>query len=333
MKHRTIPVFVPHLGCPNDCSFCNQKKITGVTEEVTPQQADKLIREALETVDRENTFVEIGFFGGSFTGIPPSQQEALLAVARRYVREGRADAIRLSTRPDYIDSEILDRLSAYGVTTIELGVQSLHDAVLIKNNRGHTAEQAIRASWLIKSRGFRLGLQMMVGLPGDTKEISIRTAEQIAALSPDCVRIYPTLVIQHTLLEEWFSSGRYTPLTVEQAIDICKELVILFRRENIDIIRLGLCASDSVRGGIVAGPYHPAFGALVESALAFDRMCAALNGLRASKVSVAVNPRFVSILVGNRRENIRRLKARYGFDEIHIEQCPDVPYGTFKVVN
>lgn len=244
-KQYIIPIFVPHLGCPNDCVFCNQKSISGTTKQVTKDDVKEIIEKHLENI-KENCKVEIAFFGGSFTGIEESKQEELLSTAYEYIKKGKAESIRISTRPDYIDKKILKRLKKYKVKTIELGVQSTNDYILKKAGRGHTFEDVKKASKLIRLYGFHLGHQMMVGLPESTNADEINTAKQLIKLKPKMIRIYPVLVIKNTKLEKDYNNGKYTPLTVVQAVEICKELVKLFAQKNIEIIRIGLQPTETI---------------------------------------------------------------------------------------
>ena len=204
-----IPIFVPHLGCPNDCTFCNQKKISGQTKMVTAKDVKDTIEYYLKYFKQENNYIEVAFFGGSFTGIEPEKQEELLGAAFEYVKAKKVNSIRLSTRPDYIDKEILKRLKKYGVKTIELGVQSTNNYILEKSKRGHTFEDVRKASKLIRRYGFTLGHQMMIGLPESSKNDEIKTAKDLIKLKPKIVRIYPVLVINGTRLEEDYNSGDY----------------------------------------------------------------------------------------------------------------------------
>lgn len=244
-KQYIIPIFVPHLGCPNDCIFCNQKSISGQTKQVTKDDVNIIIEEHLKYI-KENSKFEIAFFGGSFTGIDEAKQEELLSAAYEYIKQGRAKSIRISTRPDYIDKKTLKRLKKYKVKTIELGVQSANDYILKKAGRGHTFEDVKKASKLIRLYGFNLGHQMMVGLPESTNVDEINTAKELIKLKPKMVRIYPVLVIKNTKLEKDYNEGKYSPLTVVQAVETCKELVKLFVKKNIEIIRIGLQPTDTI---------------------------------------------------------------------------------------
>lgn len=259
MRKYNIPIFIPHLGCPNDCAFCNQKKITGVDTDITPKKCEEIIGEYLSSV-KENSEAEIAFFGGSFTGLDLSLQEEFLKTASKF--QSRITGIRLSTRPDYISEEILDLLCRYGVSEIELGTQSSDDTVLEKNRRGHTFSDTVRASEMIKSRGIGLGLQMMIGMYGSNREKDIKTARDLIALEPNSTRIYPTLVLSGTALEKM----DFEPYSLEEAAEVASEIAELFMEKNITILRMGLHDSTELRtGGVVKGPYHPAFGEIVQS--------------------------------------------------------------------
>ena len=270
MKHANISLFVPHQGCPHQCSFCNQKTISGSVKDLTPEEVREALEKAVnDKVDPENT--EIAFFGGSFTAIKRDYMISLLEAAKPFVEAGSFCGIRISTRPDAIDEDVLEILENYKVTSIELGAQSTDEQVLLLNHRGHTRDDIIKASRLIKAKGFSLGLQMMTGLLGDTPEKSLKTAEDIIALKPDTVRIYPTIVLEGTYLGELFKKGEYRPQTVEEATELCAVLLKRFYEENITVIRLGLHSGGNVEEGYLSGPYHPAFGELCESRIYLDK--------------------------------------------------------------
>lgn len=312
MKNYNIPIFVPHRGCPFDCVFCNQKHITGQTDEVDEIDVKNTIEEYLKTLPKEDVFIETAFFGGSFTGIDIDVQRKLLGAAYEYVKSGDINGIRISTRPDYISEEILDMLTEYGVTTIELGVQSMDDEVLKSASRGHTSQQVIDSVNLIRRYPIRLGLQMMTHLPGDTDEKSIMTAQRIIDLKPDMVRIYPTLVIKDTYLEKLYHSGRYVPHTVDEAVNLCKQLLLMFETANIPVIRVALAVTEEISpdGSVVAGPFHSAFRELVESAIYCDKIVDAVKNSDADKIGV--NSREISKAVGNRKSNIEKIKEITG---------------------
>lgn len=244
-KQYIIPIFVPHLGCPNDCVFCNQKSISGQTKQVTGEDVKKTIENHLKYV-KENSIVEVAFFGGSFTGIEKEKQIELLSAAYEYIKNKKVQSIRISTRPDYINKDVLKTLKKYKVKTIELGVQSANDYILKKAERGHTFEDVKKASKMIRFYGFNLGHQMMVGLPESTHLDEINTAKQLIKLKPKMVRIYPVLVIKGTKLEKDYNEGKYKALTVVQAVETCKELVKLFVKKKIEVIRIGLQPTDTI---------------------------------------------------------------------------------------
>jgi histone acetyltransferase (RNA polymerase elongator complex component) len=266
VRHFTIPVFIPEEACPNRCVFCNQHRIAGAECAPSVDEVSAKINEHLLTIPNGNE-VEIGFFGGNFTGIPPEEQKAYLDSVQPYFQSGRITGIRISTRPDYISREILTILKQYHVSTIELGAQSLDEEVLKLAGRGHTAAQVHAASEMIREHGFNLGLQMMIGLPGDTAEKSIFTAKEIIRLGAECTRIYPTLVIKDTELEQLFLEGKYHPLSQDEAISRVADIVPLFIAANVKILRIGLHPSEGLldNTSLVAGPFHVAFGELVFS--------------------------------------------------------------------
>lgn len=311
-KKYNIPIFVPHKGCPYDCVFCNQKRITGQIKETVPDDVTEIIERYLKTLPQDAS-IEAAFFGGSFTGIPIEEQSALMERVEPYIKSGRIDGIRLSTRPDYINDEILLNLKKYGVSTIELGVQSMIGEVLCASNRGHSSEQVKKAAELIHQYGFNLGLQQMTGLPEDTPERSIETARELIALKPACVRIYPTLTIKDTALETLYREGKYIPQTVDEAVKLCKTLVLMYEENNINVIRVGLQPTDEINenASVVAGPFHAAFGELVESEIYYDMI---VSQEPQGDIEIYVNPREISKACGNKRRNIVRLKERLGIN-------------------
>ncbi len=325
-KHINIPVFIPHLGCPNQCVFCNQRTISGV-DEFDASQLDKIISKSLSTIDLSSSDVEIAFFGGSFTGIDFSLMCELLSTAYGYVEKGDVSSIRLSTRPDYIDDKILTTLKAYGVKTIELGLQSTDERVLESCRRGHTSLDAERACRLICEYGFELVGQMMIGLPDSTLADEIKTAEFIIQNGAIGARIYPTVVLQHTELKDMCLSRSYTPLSLDDAIMRSKEVAKLFIRNNIDIIRIGLCASENLlsEDTYFAGPNHSALGELVYGEIYYDFI---LEELKASKECDTKNKKLTieaplnakSKVIGQKRKNIIRLQELYGFSSVNVEE-------------
>lgn len=320
-RENIIPVFVPHLGCPNDCVFCNQRRISGTQSPATAGDVEKAIQEAA-ALHPKGAKRQLAFYGGSFTAIPETQQLPLLKAAKTALDAGLIDSIRLSTRPDAIDGEILNTLRAYGVETIELGAQSLDDEVLRLSGRGHSAADVENASRLIKERRFKLILQMMTGLPGDTAQRSIETAERIIALRPDGVRIYPTVVVRDTALYDLWQAGRYTPHSVEDAVELCARLVPMFNAAGIPIIRLGLNPTEELSGGMAAaGAYHPALGELVKSEIMYRKAAALLEDVSpGSRVKLGVAPNKISQMTGQKRRNIIRLTERFALAELKV--CP-----------
>ncbi|MBR2917012.1 MAG: radical SAM protein, partial [Clostridia bacterium] len=239
VRKYNLPIFIPHLGCPNDCAFCNQKKITGKDSEITPKMAEEMIAKYLETTE-ENAKIEVAFFGGSFTGLDISLQEEFLKAANKF--SDKIEGIRLSTRPDYISEEILDLLKKYNVTEIELGAQSSDDEVLRVKRRGHTFDDTVKASKMIKEKGFSLGLQMMIGMHVSNEGKDIKTAKDIISLNPDSTRIYPTLVLSGTALE----TMDYEPYSLEKAAEVASVIIELFREKGVKILRIGLHESEDL---------------------------------------------------------------------------------------
>ncbi len=322
-RHATIPVFVPHAACPNQCVFCNQKKIAGA--ELPFEGVKDFLKEAVEGLSARFTGCDIAFFGGSFTGIGKDKMIAYLKEANQYLGQG-VTGIRLSTRPDYISDEILDILEQYGVTDIELGVQSLNDEVLKASKRGHTVEQTLKAVELIRKRSFRLVLQLMPGLPGDTKETITATFRAAAELKPDGVRIYPTVVIADTELESLYLQGHFVPLSVDEAVEYSAEAVKLFSSMNINILRIGLHSSDlSHNSGVVGGPYHPAFGELVMQRICLDearKMFTLLKPQKGDAYVIRTGRGGISRMTGQKRANITALEEEFSV-KIAVTEDPD----------
>jgi len=337
-KQYIIPVFVPHLGCPNDCIFCNQKSISGQMKQITKEDVEKTIEEFLESFKEENLYTEIAFFGGSFTGIDIELQEELLKVAYKYIQNKKVDGIRISTRPDYIDKEKLKLLKKYGVKTIELGVQTTNDYILKKAKRGHTFEDVKKASKLIRKFGFTLGHQMMVGLPESTWIDELNTAKDLAKLKPKIVRIYPVLVIKKTELEKEFAKGEYHPITLNQAVERCKELYYYFDSKKITVIRMGLQNTDiisnpeNIGSEVAAGPYHEAFGQLVEDSIWYDKVLSAIKKINTKVIEVEIeaHPEDVNNIIGHKKENIKRFKETYDVD-VRVKQNTKIKQGKFKL--
>ena len=337
LKHYIIPIFVPHYGCKNDCVFCNQNKITGMDKPIEITDLDRQVKEYINWFnDSIDSTVEIAFYGGSFTGIDMKVQKELLIAANKWIEKGIVSSIRISTRPDYINTEILLNLKKYNVSTIELGVQSLDEDLLYKSKRGHSVNDVYNAVKLIKEMDFKLGLQMMIGLPGDTQEKSIKTAKKIIELEPNFVRIYPALIIKNTELESLYVTKKYIPLSLNRAVDICKDIYRLFRERNINIIRIGLQATDNIMKDkdLVAGPFHPSFRQLVESSIIKDHILEILGNIN-KNIKQALfysHPSKLTALVGNRKSNISFIKSNYNINEIKIIGDKDLLKNQFKII-
>lgn len=336
-KQYIIPIFVPHLGCPNDCIFCNQKAISGQKKNITKEEAKKIIEDYLKNI-KEDAQIEIAFYGGSFTAIDEKLQDELLEVAYYFVKNGQVESIRISTRPDCIDKKTLKRLKKYKVKTIELGVQSANNYILERANRGHTFEDVKKASKMIRWNGFKLGHQMMVGLPESTRIDEINTAKALIKLKPKMVRIYPVLVVKNTKLEKEYLEGTYEPLPLVQAVETCKELVRMFADKKIEIIRIGLQNTEEIsdpenkESEVVAGPYHPAFRQLVESGMWYDAIVGKIKKLnvKVKEVQVTVNPIDANNVIGHKKENVIKLKETYDVDLI-LKQDENIKQGKSKI--
>lgn len=313
-----IPVFVPHKGCPHDCVFCNQRKITGRIKDMTADDARDIIESHLADIERRNEdgdyFAEIAFFGGSFTAIEPERQTELLGVAYEYLKSGRVHGIRCSTRPDAIDEDIIANCLKFGMTAIELGVQSADDEVLRLSERGHDFESVIEASRLIRESGMSLGLQMMTGLPGDSYDKSMQTARRIAELRPDCVRIYPTLVMEGTRLFEMYREGSYAPQGLSDAVKLASDITELFISNGIEILRISLQTTDGVNKDTVIGPYHPAFAELVYSELERRKLEKHIMENSLHDCKLEINPAKASQTIGHKKSNKIYFKEKYNID-------------------
>ena len=374
-KHAIIPIFIPHRGCGHSCVFCNQKAITARTDDVTPEDVRQVLDQWLSTMQRLDgsgrglDTIEAAFYGGSFTGLPMEEQAAFLAVTKEYKDLGKIDKIHLSTRPDYIDVPILDQLSAYGVDIIELGVQSFDPEVLAASRRGHTADDVYRACDLIKSYGFELGIQLMIGLPGDSLEKCIDSARRTVEIGPSLARLYPTVVLEDTELARQYAAGLYHPLSTEEAVAITKEMYRILDDAGITILRVGLKSTDlisetSENSRTCGHSFHPAFRQLVEGELAREdlehQLQAFLAGsteantgsTEASPGSTEVNVRSTapaespvpacrltfsscgesfSNMIGHGGANKKYFSEKY--PSLSIRYCvdPDLPRGTYRV--
>ncbi len=303
-----ISIFVPHVGCPHRCSFCDQNAITGETSIPHKKDVDITVATALKSLGDSAKSAEIAFFGGSFTAIEKEYMLELLSAAYEYVKSGQVRGIRVSTRPDAINEEILSLLSEYGVTSIELGAQSMDDEVLSKNLRGHTAQDVAVASKLIKNMGFELGLQMMTGLYKSDAQKDFDTAKAILNLNPQTVRIYPAITLKNTLLGKLFEDKKYSPPTLPETIKLCSALLEFFESNGIRVIKLGLHSSADVEKNFLAGPYHPAFRELCESEIYLKN---ALEVLKqdTGNFTLFVNPACISKMTGQKKSNLKKLET------------------------
>lgn len=320
-KINIIPVFVPHYGCPNDCIFCNQVKITNKNyiEDLTKTRLD--IEEYLTFFSNKKNETQIAFYGGSFTGLEKSVMIEYLKIANEFIEKKLVDSIRLSTRPDYINDEILKTLKEYNVKTIELGVQSLNEEVLRLNNRGHNSKVVYEASGKIKEYGFQLGLQQMVGLYKDSYERSLYTAKEFVKINPDFVRIYPTLVIKDTELEYIYRLGKYNPLSLEEAIEYIKPIYMMYYVNKINIIRIGLQPTENINidGDVVAGPFHAAFKQMLLQNLYEEIVSEKISELKnKNHIKIYTNNKELSYIVGNNGINKKRYIEKFNIKKINF---------------
>lgn len=322
------PVFVPMIGCPHQCAFCNQRSITGRSISNLIEDIKNQIDTIMGTAVKREGYKEIAFFGGSFTCLSIELQNTILSLAHPYLKTGMVDGIRISTRPDYIAEPILENLLKKGLTTIELGIQSTNSHVLEASERGYTYEKILPDLLNLRNYPFKVGYQMMTGLPYDTRLISIKTALDFAKIKPDFVRIYPTLVVKGSTLEQQFYQGKYKPLTIEEAVDWVKDIKFIFEYHDIEIIRIGLQAQEGFDKGqdLVAGPYHPAFGELVESAIYRAWMKDILQSIMVSKKNISdksiifqVHPSRLSQAIGQKKSNIKYLSQEFPHYNISIK--------------
>ncbi|MFO7494238.1 MAG: radical SAM protein [Desulfobacterales bacterium] len=318
-----VPLFLPQAGCPFQCAFCNQRHITGKPQGIPASDAlRRQIEQFLSYRDERRGETQIAFYGGNFLGLGQALVEKLLALAEGYVSAGQAAGIRFSTRPDSVHPRQLQWVAPYTIAAIELGVQSMNDRVLTLARRGHTASDSAMAMARLKEAGYRIGAQLMVGLPGDDDALSLASGEAIARLAPDFVRIYPTLVLRGSRLAVAYRRGRYAPWPLERCVATVKHLYYLFQARGIPVIRMGLQASADLEDGqaVLAGPYHPAFGHLVLSEVFLDRASTSLSQAPAAgeAVRLRVHPRSVACLRGHKNRNLEALRRRFGLRDIQV---------------
>ena len=316
-KHFIIPIFLPHQGCPHRCVFCQQQTITNyLGKQPTPDE----IRNTIELAIRSKQFSakkpkEVAFYGGTFTSLPIRSMTTMLGTVKPYIEKGIIQSTRLSTRPDSLSEDKLTILESFGVSTVELGVQSMDDGVLLLSNRGHTSQDTVNAFKILKRRGFTVGAQLMPGLPGDSQEIFMDTIEKVIDLRPDMARLYPTLVIRGTKLARWYKQGRYAAMGLKDTINVCKEACIRLENAGIPVIRIGLMSSPSLlkKGEIIAGPWHPSLGFLVRSAIHLEKIRPCLPVMGGTKnILVHAPHKEIPLLVGYKKSGMRHIEAITG---------------------
>lgn len=335
MKPLIIPIFVIYRGCPNRCVFCNEKITAGnyperLTEDTIRNICDRHLKKGGKQFD------QIAFYGGNFTGIDRDYQIELLNIAQSYVDRGMVRSIRISTRPDYIDDDRVALLMRYSVSTVEIGAQSMADEVLVGAGRGHSAEDVKTAVRLLKKRGIETGVHLMAGLPGDTRSRFEYTVEEIIRLRPDTVRIHPTIVFKNTPLATLYLEGKYQPLTLDDAVELCKHALLQFQKAGIPVIRLGLHTTREMESdnNIIAGPFHPAFRSLVEGAIFLDMASDLLKAEDPGKkiVVFSVASKDISNLRGMKNRNIKILQESFKLTEIHVRENAAQERGSLRII-
>lgn len=325
MKHGNIAFFIPHMGCPHRCTFCDQRVISGENKPVSVSEIAATVEREMENAApevRANT--EIAFFGGSFTAIDRTLMTEYLSAAKKLCDRYSLYGIRLSTRPDAVDDEVLTILKQYGVRDIELGAQSTSDRVLLMNERGHTARDIFEASDRIREYGMGLGLQIMPGLYGDDDESIMHTAEDVIKIKPDTVRIYPTVVVRGTVLHRLYEEKKFTPLTVPKAASLCAEMMMRFEESGINVIKVGLHSSTVLEKDIAAGPYHQSFKEICESKIFYDK----IKRMNISgDAEIFVNPKSISKIIGNNKENLKKFQK----DGLKIKISTDEALGKYEI--
>ena len=331
-----VPIFIPNLGCPHQCVFCDQEKITSFSgQKVNGKHVKDVLDLAISSKDFVwKTQAEVAFYGGTFTMLSTARIKDLLEAVLPYINKGLFQSIRVSTRPDAVDEERLRLMKGYGVLTVELGAQSMDDEVLSLSKRGHSAADTIRAVQVLKNHGFKVGIQLMPGLPGDSDEKFRSTITQVIKLRPDMVRLYPAVVISGTELAGLYKNGLYQPLTVEEAVDICIESCTRLEDEGIPVIRIGLMSSPSLleKGQIVAGPWHTAFGFLVRSGIYHRKIEPYLpEPGKATEINIYSQKREIPLIRGYKNQGIKWIEKMTGAKVIKVQPDDHVPAGTIKV--
>lgn len=329
-----IPLFIPHRGCPHQCLFCNQESITGVSE-----RNDDFFREAAAIIEtwlarsalpsQAPQYVEVAFYGGSFTCLPIEEQARLLGIVQPFIDQGRVQSIRLSTRPDCVTDEIAHFLCEHRVRKVELGVQSMNNAVLRSSKRGHSVEDSIEAIAILKNAGIEVGVQLMAGLPRETTISFLAGVQRLISLAPDFVRLYPVVVVADSELEHLYHQGKYQPLSLNKAIALASLILTRMKAAAIPVIRIGLQPTEDLDALVVAGPYHPSFGELVQSRIWFDlirkRLAKRQDG---ESLVLKISHRDLSAVQGIRKCNIKRLHVLGYADCFSIETDKTMVRGT-----
>jgi len=336
LKPLIVPVFIPNMGCPHRCVFCEQERITSQHKfPVNGRHVEKILDMAVRSRDFDpQRKPEVAFFGGTFTRLSKERMETLLGAVAPYIKRGLFQSIRVSTRPDALDKERLDLMKAYGVLTVELGAQSMDDRVLSLSNRGHTAEDTVKGVQSLREYGFRVGIQLMPGLPGDSNEYFRSTITRVIALHPDMVRLYPALVIRGTELVHWYSEGRYSPLSLEEAVEICMEGCMRLESEDIPVIRIGLMSSPTLlkEGQIVAGPWHTAFGFLVRSGIHLKKIASCLPGQgEVSQIRIHAPKREANLVRGYKNQGIEWIEQMTGAKVVGVEPDDSIGSGEIRI--
>ncbi|WP_446008796.1 elongator complex protein 3 [Candidatus Electrothrix sp.] len=328
-----IPIFIPHEGCPHCCVFCNQRRISGVTEkQVSGADVQDTVQTWLERKGPKKRKVQVAFYGGSFTGLPQTRQQELLGAVAPFLEQGRVHSLRLSTRPDYIDQQRVALLRQYQVSTVELGVQSMNDQVLDLARRGHTAADVERAIPLLRQASMEIGVQLLLGLPADTRTSLRRTVERVIVLQPDFVRIYPLLVVRNSELADQYSRGEYTPLSLDKAVVLAAWMKARFDRAGIRVVRMGLQAGPELESSLLAGPWHPAFGELVASRLMLRKTRHLLaQAPSEGLIQVCINQRDQSVFRGMKSANVKRLQELGLWQRIQLSTESGLERGTVSL--
>ena len=328
-----IPIFIPHEGCPHCCVFCNQRRISGFAgRPVSPDDVQATVRTWLDRKGALDRQVQVAFYGGSFTGLARTRQQELLGAVAPFVEQGKVHTIRLSTRPDYIDGEIVDFLRAHRVTIVELGVQSMDNEVLAASRRGHRAEDVEAAVPVLREAGMELGIQLMIGLPGETRRILMDTVRRVIALQPDFVRIYPVLVVKNSELANLYAQGTYRPISLDKAVVMASWMKKRFDESAIRVVRMGLQAGTELEESLLAGPWHPAFGELVNSRLMLQQTRKLLAGILPDRsIRVTINEKDQSVFRGIQSKNIHRLEQLGLWQHVTLATSIDQPRQTVRL--